>query len=325
VAILDQIRISFNTSAQASFSGTGTLAYVPGRSDDRKLIWVDRNGRIEPLPAPPRAYSTPRLSPDGQRVATWTITGDILIYDLSRGTLTRAAPEGTSSWPIWTPDGKRLIYRAAREGTRNLFWRAADGTGTEERLTTGANPQSPGSWSPDGRVLAFRDSNPTTDNDVWLLQLDGRAAQPFLQASFSEHLPMFSRDGRWLAYQSNESGRSEIYVRPFPGPGPRSQVSTEGGTEPVWNPSGRELFYRNGDKLMAVDVATQPAFSASTPRLLFEGDYLVDLGNVPGYDVSLDGQRFLMAIPTAPASDTQIHVVLNWFEELKRRVPPGVN
>jgi len=333
VAVLERVRISGNTSAQYSFAATGTLAYAPAsRTDDRNLVWVDRAGKIQILPAPPRSYFTPRLSPDGQKVVAWVIEGDVLIYDLQRGTLTRAAPEGTGSWPIWTPDGKRLVYRAAREGTRNLFWRAADGTGAEERLTTGENPQQPDSWSPDGQLLVFVDSSPAGDNDIWLFRLgdpsagsgqagQGRKREPLLQTRFNETRARFSPDGRWIAYQSNESGRNEIYVRPFPGPSSRSQISAEGGIDAAWNPNGRELFYRNGNKMMAVDIATQPVFSASTPRLLFEGDYLLNLVFSPGYDVSRDGQRFLMAIARDPTSDTQINVVLNWFEELKRRVP----
>jgi len=283
---------------------------------------VDRNGKIQALPAPPRAYMTPRLSPDGQQVTIWSTEAVVLIYDLPRGTLTRAVPEGTSSFPIWTPDGKRLTYRAARAGTRNLFWKAADGTGAEERLTIGENPQAPGSWSPDGQVLAFYDASPSSGQDIWLLRLSDRKQQPLLQTPFIERDPQFSPDGRWLAYRSDESGRNEIYVQPYPGPGGRSQVSIEGGTEPVWNPNGRELFYRNGDKLMAVDITTQPTFSAGQPKLLFEGSYLLALGYAPGYDVSPDGQRFLMAIGSEPgASDTQINVVLDWFEDLKRLVP----
>ena len=324
VAIVERLRLSSGTAgAEFSVSATGTLAYVPASgSDERNLVWVDRNGKIQALPAPPRAYMTPRLSPDGQQVTIWSTEAVVLIYDLPRGTLTRAVPEGTSSFPIWTPDGKRLTYRAARAGTRNLFWKAADGTGAEERLTIGENPQAPGSWSPDGQVLAFYDASPSSGQDIWLLRLSDRKQQPLLQTPFIERDPQFSPDGRWLAYRSDESGRNEIYVQPYPGPGGRSQVSIEGGTEPVWNPNGRELFYRNGDKLMAVDITTQPTFSAGQPKLLFEGSYLLALGYAPGYDVSPDGQRFLMAIGSEPgASDTQINVVLDWFEDLKRLVP----
>jgi serine/threonine-protein kinase len=155
--------------------------------------------------------------------------------------------------------------------------------------------------------------------------MSDRKAQPFLRTPFTESAPRFSPDGHWLTYVSDESGRFETYVQPYPGPGGRWQISTEGGNEPVWNPNGRELFYRSGDKMMAVDVATQPTFAAGKPRVLFEGQYARTLFTIPNYDVTLDGQRFLMLKPSdsAEAAPTQINVVLNWFEELKRRVPPG--
>ena len=150
-------------------------------------------------------------------------------------------------------------------------------------------------------------------------------AQPFLRTAFNKSVPAFSPDGRWLAYISDESGRYEIYAQPYPGPGGKWQLSTDGGTEPVWNPNGRELFYRSGEKMMAVDIATRPSFAAGKPRVLFEGQYLPSAATLPNYDVSRDGQRFLMLKPSeqAEAASTQITVVLNWFEELQRRVPPG--
>jgi Tol biopolymer transport system component len=182
-----------------------------------------------------------------------------------------------------------------------------------------------GSWSPDGQVLAFTEGRQSTGTDIWMLSLqEERKAQPFLQTPFNEMQPAFSPDGRWLVYASNESGRYEVYVQPFPGGGGKSQISTEGGAEPVWARNGRELFYRNRDKMMKVDITTQPAFRAARPELLFEGQYWTTGLTPIHYDVSPDGQRFLMIKPGAQeASATQINVVLNWFEELKRRVPAG--
>jgi hypothetical protein len=165
----------------------------------------------------------------------------------------------------------------------------------------------------------------TTGIDIWVLRLSDHKAQPFLQSRFNESAPCFSPDGRWLAYVSDESGRIEVYVQPYPGPGGKWQISTEGGTEPVWNPNGKELFYRSGNKMMAVDVTTQPSFSAGKPKMLFEGQYLPTPVTYPDYDVSPDGQRFLMLKPVeqSATAPTQINVVQNWFEELKRRVPTG--
>jgi serine/threonine protein kinase/Tol biopolymer transport system component len=312
---------------QYAVSSNGPLAYVPGSPQqyESTLVWVDRNGKSEPLSAPPRFYFAPRLSPDGQEVALWTFgaTADVWIYDLVRGTVTRLISQGSSQFPIWTPDGKRLTYRGTRGGSRNLFWKMADGSGAEERLTTGEGTQTVGSWSPDGQVLAFTAGGSTTGSDIWILRLSDRKTQPFLQTPSNESAPRFSPDGRWLAYISDESGRVEVYVQPYPGPGGKWQISTEGGTGPVWNRNGRELFYRSGDKMMAVEIATQPGFAAGKPRVLFEGQYQPAPGNYSNYDVSPDGQRFLMLKPMEQAerAPTQINVVLNWFEELKQKVP----
>ena len=191
-------------------------------------------------------------------------------------------------------------------------------------LTTSEYATVPSSFSPDGQLLAYIEVNPTTADDIWVLRLSDRKAQPFLKTEFNEAAPAFSPDGRWLAYISDESGRYEVYVQPYRGPGGKYQISTEGGTEPVWNPKGKELFYRSGDKMMAVDVTTHPSFSVSKPRMLFRGPYLPTPTTVPYYDVSPDGQRFLMVKPaeqTASSPLTQIVVVQNWFEELKRLVP----
>jgi Tol biopolymer transport system component len=250
----------------------------------------------------------------------------IWLYDLSRETLTRLTFQGnTNNAPVWTPDGKRIAFNSNKEGATNLFWQLADGSGGLERLTTSEYIHAPHSWSPDGQFLAFMELNPTTQRDIWVLRLSDRKAEPFLRTVFDETVPRFSPDGRWLAYISNETGRYEVYVQPYPGPGGKWQISTEGGTEPQWNLNGRELFYRNGGKMMAVDIAAQSGFSAGTPHMLFEGKY--EPAPVPGdnYDVSPDGQRFLMVKPVEQeqAAPTQINVVLNWFEELKQKVPPG--
>jgi Tol biopolymer transport system component len=248
-------------------------------------------------------------------------------YDLSRETLTRWTFEGSNNvGPTWSPDGKRIAFNSNNKGgPLNIFWQLADGSGGLERLTTSQYANVPMSWSPDGKLLAFLEVNPTTGYDIWVLRMDDRKAQLFLRTPFNESVPRFSHDGRWLAYVSNESGRYEIYVQPYPGPGGKWQISTEGGTEPAWNPNGRELFYRSGDKMMAVDIATQPSFTVGKPQMLFEGPYMPTPLTNPNYDVSPDGQRFLMLKPSesAEAAPTQINVVLNWFEELKQKVPTG--
>ncbi len=168
--------------------------------------------------------------------------------------------------------------------------------------------------------------DPTTGYDILVLRLEGdRKPQPLLHTPSNEGAPAFSPDGRWLAYQSDDTGRTEIYVRPFPGPGAKWQISTEGGTGPVWARNGHELFYRNGDKMMAAAVETKPTFAPAKPKLLFEARYEPAFYTfVANYDVSLDGQRFLMTKSSEQeAAATQINVVLNWLEDLKRRVPTG--
>jgi Tol biopolymer transport system component len=324
-------------AAQYSISATGSLVYVSGgaQSAQGTLVWVSRNGAEQPLAAPAHAYLHPRLSPDGRKVAvgiseqesqTW-------LYDLSRDTLTRFTFAGNYN-PVaaWTPDGKRIAFESDQGGQLNLFWELADGSGGLERLTTSEDIQSPQSFSPDGQLLAFNEVNPSTGQDIWVLRMSDpsassgqvRKAQPFLRTPFNEAGPRFSPDGHWLAYVSDESGRYEVYVQPYPGPGGKYQISTEGGREPAWNRNGKELFYRSGYKMMAVDITTQNSFAAGRPRMLFEGRY--EQAPVPfdNYDVSPDGQRFLMIKPSEQAAaPTQINVVLNWFEELKQKVPTG--
>jgi Tol biopolymer transport system component len=315
-------------AAQYSLSATGLLVYVSGgvQATQLSLVWVNRHGAEEPVAAPERAYFAPHLSPDGRRVAVGITESEFQtwLYDLSRETLTRFTFEGNyNPVSVWAPDGKRIAFESNKEGPPNIFWQLADGSGGVERLNNSEYIQVPMSWSPDGKLLAFIEVNPTTGVDIWVLRMGDRKAQPFLRTPFSEGAPRFSPDGHWLAYISNEAGHYEIYVQPYPGPGGKWQISTEGGTEPLWNPNGRELFYRSGDKMMAVDITTHPGFAAGKPRMLFEGPYELSPVQTDDYDVSPDGQRFLMLKPAERTAPTQINVVLNWFEELKRRVPTG--
>jgi Tol biopolymer transport system component len=322
------------SASQYSLSATGSLIYVPGgvQQPARSLVWVDRKGLEQPLQAKAHTYRYPKLSPDGQSVAV-TIEeleeANVWVYDLARDAPTKLTLQGSPNlMSVWRPpDGKRLAFTSAREGPFNVFWQLVDGSGGLEQLTRREYTQAPSSWSADGQLLAFVESNPTTGLDIWVLRISDRTAEAFLRTPADESTPQFSPDGRWLAYVSNESSnRYETYVQPYPGHGRKWQISTDGGMEPVWNRSGRELFYRSGDKMMAVDITTQPSFVASKPHMLFEGPYLPAEGTFSNYDVSPDGQRFLMVKPIeqAKAAPTQINVVLNWFEELRRKVPVGL-
>ena len=304
-------------------SDSGTLAYIPGGADlplDRKLLWVDRKGAQQPLPAPPRIYLDGVLSPDGQLIALTISTQgrDIWIYDMTRGTLAKITSLGNAGDVVWTPDGKRLIF--GQFGGSSIYWVPADSSAPATVLTSAPKGvMYPGAVSPDGKTLIGFNS----DGEMWSLPLpEGSGepkAQPFLSngdARVRRGDPVFSPDGRWVAYRSDETGRREVYVAPYPGPGGKIPISSDGGYVPVWSRNGRELFYRNGNTVMAVDVQTAPAFRAGTPKVVFEGNY----GH---YDAAPDGKKFLMitapAVTQAPTD--QMTVVLSWFEELRRRVP----
>ena len=332
VPVVDHVMTMANGAAEFSLSREGALAYVVGGPFEilRSLVWVDRHGQEEPIKAPPRAYYLPRLSPDGTRLAldTRDQESDIWIWEFARQTLRRLTMDPALDWyPVWTPDGGRVMFSSSRAGAQNLFSQAADNTGTAERLTTSPNFQFPTSISPDGTRLIFYENSPKTGPDLRVLRMDGaKQIEPLVETTFTEHNGEISPDGHWLAYESNESGQFQIHVRPFPHVESATfQISTGGGTKPVWARSGRELFYFDGSNSMTVvPVQTTPTFTYGNPTRLFDGRYF---SGPPGrtYDVSPDGTRFLMikdgdtANPNVtPAS---MVIVLNWSEELKRLVP----
>jgi len=325
--VAENIMQSGQGAAEFALSSLGSLVYVPGgaRANEELLMWVDRKGTVQPplRGFPKDLYLWPSLSPDGQRLVVGSggpAAGDLWVYEIPRATATRLTFDRRSTAPLWSSDGKWIAYSSTVGGnSANLFRRLADGSGGEERLTQSTKQQIASSFSPDGKWLAFVESDPSTSYDIWILPLEGeRKPQPFLQTQFIEFMPAFSPDGSWIAYVSDESGREEVYARPFPGPGQKWQISSDGGSQVAWARNG-ELFYRNGTKIIAVEIKTQPAFSAGTPRTLFEGRYS-SFVHRRNYDVTSDGQRFLMLQSADPAA-TQINVVLNWFEELKQRLP----
>ena len=336
VTVVEGILMDPRGAAHFTFSDDGSLAYVPGGMLvlDRKLVWVNRQGEVEPLPAEARVYMNPSLSPDGRQVAVATREGsnyDVWVSDAARGSLTRLTSQpGEDHGPIWSPDGRHVTFGSDLGGEGPaLWWRPADRSGPQESLleNEAVATGTPTSWSPDGQTLAFSDLiNPVTgSDDIWILQLGGEQEPwAFLATEFDETGAMFSPNGHWLAYMSNETGRDEIYVQPFNVTGPRGtkQISVGGGTEPLWAPDSRELFYRNGDKMMAVAIETDPKLSIGTPRLLFEKRFLAGPPWARrNYDISPDGQRFLMIQCEQDLVPTEIIVVLNWFEELQRLVP----
>jgi serine/threonine-protein kinase len=339
--VLDGVMNHGNGAAQFALSSNGTLAFVTGDTTlaQHELVWVDRRGRAETLLDEGRPYQDPRLSPDEQRLAFMTADGpnlDVWIRDLTRGSNSRVTVHpGEDFEPVWSPDGKRLALASEiGEDPENPGPGLAHVPGTSERpeglfRTPGfGNWEFPSSWSPDGRWLAFsrtiatRDSRPSTaggvSRDIWILPMTAPGEpQQFVGTPFDEEAPMFSPDGRWMAYSSNDTGRPEVYVRPFPGPGLPLTISTEGGVEPRWSRNGRELYYRHGSKLLAVTVTTGASFAASAPVTLFEGHFELKEygGGTANYDVSRDG-RFLMVRRKNPQVPTVIDVVFSWPDAL---------
>jgi serine/threonine protein kinase/Tol biopolymer transport system component len=323
-------------AVDAAVAADGTLVYMPvgAAADERRLVWVDRQGREEPIASPPRAYVYPRLAPDGTRLALLIGAGDddVWLWDLVRAALTRVTFEpGQDTFPVWTPDSRRLLFSSERAGARSLFGQAADGTGGTERLTESRNMQNLTAISPDGARLVFTENVPGTGEDVMTVPLSGeRRATPLVQTPFVERNGEVSPDGRWLAYQANDSGQFEIYVRPFPDVTTGHwQVSTGGGTRPLWARNGQELFYlAPTGALMRVGVERGNSWAGTPPVKLLEGRYFAGAGGRAvgrTYDVSPDGRRFLMIKPgsgiDSAAAPASLVVVQNWVEELKRLVP----
>jgi len=338
VPVLPHLVVTGTGAGDFAVAADGTLVYVdlPGivgglGPNERTLVWVDRSGKEEPIAAPPRAYEHPRLSPDGTRLAlaSFDQESDIWIWDLGRATLARLTLDpGQDQFPLWTPDGRRVVFSANHEGQPNLWWQAADGTGAAERLTTSSNAQFLTGITPDGTALVFNEPTPMMGRDLLQLALDGtHRVTPLLQTKFDERNGIVSPDGRWLAYESNSSGAFEIYVRPFPNVGGgQSQVSTAGGRQPLWARSGKELFYVGADgALLSVPVeASGATWNHGTPMKLLERRYYTGTGSGRAYDVSPDGQRFLrIKVPetNASAAPAALIVVQRWDEELKHLVP----
>jgi serine/threonine-protein kinase len=309
-----------------AFARDGTLAYLQGGPERRflRVMRIDREGVAQPLPLPERNYQSIALSPDGRRAIVQIDEGlvGLWVLDFARATLAPLATSGGSSQAaVWTPDGKRVIYRGTRKGLRNLFWRSADGMGEEQRLTEKADVvQTPASISPDGRWLTFNEEGRGhSGRGVWLLPL---GAEPFAASGdptlFADGFDgQFSPDGRWIAYESPVSGRSETYLQPFPGPGPRQTVSIGGGESPLWARDGRELYYTTQDKLMAASIAATDELTIGAPALVFTGRYRDDVNANTPYDVTADGHflRVQQVEPDRPL--THIELVLGWSAQLE--------
>jgi serine/threonine-protein kinase len=316
-------------AGQYSVSDSGWLAYATGGiQPDRNnsLVRVDQKGNVLPAVDFKAFFVTSRISPDGRRIAYQTAGSKwrVWIYDLIRGTASRLTGEGRSTSVTWGPDGKNLVFGWSKSGLDNLHWQSADGNSPKERLTVSENEQIPGSFTPDGSTLTFVEVKSHTDSDILLLDMKSRQVTPFLNSKAWEGWPEISPDGLWLAYASNESGRREVWVRSFPGPGGRWQISKAGGQEPIWSNDGKQLFYRQGYQVWVADVRTERGLLADKPRLLFEKQGFGVGGNpTRNWDLWPDGHGFLMVKTeeTKPQPATEIILVQNWIEELKRLIP----
>ena len=318
--------------ANYAVSQNGSLAYVKGGSPPRRaLVWKPRGAApMVPIPSiPPGTHEDPRLSPDGARVLV-TQDGDIWTYDLASGRRTRVTRDGVSLMGVWNPEGTRIAYSSASAGNLEAWVTSSDGAGEPTKLTTLGGQIHVDSWSPDGRLLTMHRHSADGPVTIHVVPMEGtdRTPRPFLDGKFAAEGTDFSPDMRFVTYLSTESGQREIYIRPYPGPGGQATVSVGGGREPKWMPNG-EVFYRSlsGDRMFAVSAATAPQLKIGPPVELFQGSfYVAPTGSPrPQYDVTADGQRFLMVTgaidSSSPTSRAAVVVVQNWLEELKRLVP----
>jgi Tol biopolymer transport system component len=299
MAVLENISLDQLGNPMVTLSSAGSLAYVSSGNATKRLVWVSRQGVEQPITDITRPYQNPRLAPDAHRIVVEVSGGDLWIQDTARATFTRLTSGETvgSAFAEWTPDAHRIIFRTLT----GLQWMDPDGGSGAQAIPGTSAADIPSSVSPDGHTLAF-EGDPQ--------------ARPLVKTPGYDGAGQFSPDGRWIAYSSNESGQFEVYLRPYPGPDRKIQVSTQGGTHPKWNRNGKELFYRVGNKLMVVNVSTSPDLTLSQPRVLFEQRYAFGNSTIPNYDVSPDGQRFVMVRDDSVSG--RVNIVVNWLDELKR-------
>ncbi|MGD1093229.1 MAG: protein kinase [Bryobacteraceae bacterium] len=327
-------------AGQFGFSNTGNFVYRAGKVSAQSwpVSWLDNSGKTQPLIITPGFFASPRFSPDGQRVALSQIAGSnqgIFVYDWRRDTMSRLTPETQQTrFPTWTPDGKHIVFGFRSADGFGLGWIRADGAGETQHLLNGRSLMNPYSFFPDGDRLAYFELDSDTGFDLWTLPLDvsdpdhPKPGKPelFLRTPSNERFPAVSPDGHWIAYQSDESGETEVYVRPFPGPGGKWQISSAGGQLPVWLPNGRELFFENlDDRIMVTDYELKnESFVPGKPRV-WSDQRLHDIGGGLNYDLAPDGKRFAivpeMKTPTEEKGNVHETFLENFFDELRRRAP----
>jgi dipeptidyl aminopeptidase/acylaminoacyl peptidase len=344
VPVLEAVTTNNVSGAQYAVSNRGTLVYLPGSVflNASPISWMDRAGKTTTLRAMPADWSNPRFDPTGETLAVDISDGkqtEVWTYEWTRDTLTRMTFNGLDDRkPVWTPDGRRMVFSSTSgdKATLNLYWRRTDGTGDVQRLTESKNSQYAASWHASGKFLAFFESNPQTSNDLMILPIEGDEATgwkpgkatAFLNTPANELEPMFSPDGRWLAYASNESGRQEVFVRPFPGPGGKWQISTGGGFGATWSRTKSELLYGTPDRqvMVASYSVAGDSFRADKPRLWSETHFLTLTRN-RSFDLHPDGERLAVAaVPEQTATkQDKVVFVFNFFDELRRLAPPSAH
>ncbi|HJS47883.1 MAG TPA: hypothetical protein VJ773_07855, partial [Gemmatimonadales bacterium] len=311
--IARDVLVGTTSDGLVGVSRSGSIVYVPAvAATNRGLAIVSRDGRATPLAVETRGYEGPRLSPDGGQLAIGVkenTGGDVWVLDLAQQSWSRITTTGFSERPVWTPDGRRLVYAT----NADLWWVAADGSGRPDSLLIAAGNRYPASVTPDNRSVVFQESGSLHAGLRRLAFDSAPAAEVILPTGFEEAAPDLSPDGRWLAYQSEESGRNDVYVRPFPGPGARVSVSVSGGTEPAWSRDGRSLFYRAGDSMLVATIAYGTGLTVLDRKLLFVGPYLRG-ARFREYDVSPDGQRFYMV--TGRAAESSFIAIHHFFDRL---------
>jgi Tol biopolymer transport system component len=324
----EQVSTEATGHANFTMSMDGSMIYSSANLQAGELVWTNRQGVATPVSAPAHSYWDPRLSPDGRQVAVnrRDLSPEIWLLELARGTQTRLTVNpGEDETAFWSPDSRWIAFASQRTGhPRTLFRKRVAGSDAEEQLWTSSNHFHVECWSRDGRSIIVTDRDPATGDDLWLISLEDEiSAQPLLQTRFNEFGGRLSPDGRWLAYTSNESGRLEVYVQAFPVLGTKTQISINGGSQPVWAATAKELFYRGEGHLMAVSITYGETFTISLPKPLFTDHYMNPAAKHTSYDVASDGERFLMLRSDAQNNVTSLNVVFNWFEEVKRLAPEG--
>jgi Tol biopolymer transport system component len=329
----DSVAVAEHVGSYANFgkfgaSANGVLFFGAGSAGTYQLTWYDRQGKALGTAGPPGLYGGVALSPDGARVATsladpQTVTGDLWLIELARGISTRFTFDPVHIGnPVWSSDGRRIVFESLRGGGSGLYQKSSNGAGNEEVLFRANDPLVLDDWTRDSRFLMYSRTDPKTKSDLWVLGLEGdRKPTPYLQTAFDESQGQFSPDGRWVAYRSDESGKPEIFVQPFPlseGGGGKFQVSNGGGAQPRWRRDGKELFYVVNDRtVMAVDVNTGPFFQAGAPHRLFDAAFHVG-GAWFHWDVTADGKKFLINAVAQESAGSPLTVVLNWQAGLKQ-------